>query len=176
MEGKGLPEGKRITLRTATGADREFLCRVYAASREDEMALVSWDAAQKDAFLRMQFAAQDQYYREHYVTAHFQVILCDGEPVGRLYVDRWPDEIRVMDIAVLPSYRGKGIGTFLMSQILAEGERAGLRVSIHVEQFNPAQHFYTRLGFRITDTHGLYYLMEWTPARPAGSEDVAGTG
>jgi ribosomal protein S18 acetylase RimI-like enzyme len=160
---------ERVTLRPAADEDREFLLRVYAGSREDEMALVDWEPEQQEAFLRMQFDAQDRYYRQHYVTAEFQVILLDDKPVGRLYVDRWPDEIRVMDIAVLPAHRRQGIGTHLLRRLMAEGERLGLPVCIHVEQFNPALHLYVRLGFRQIGTHGPYYLMEWTPPDVEGS-------
>jgi ribosomal protein S18 acetylase RimI-like enzyme len=176
MKGEGTFVEQRVALRPATDRDREFLLRVYASTREDEMALVDWDVGQKGAFLRMQFDAQDRHYRQHYTTAQFQVILLDGEPVGRLYVDHWPDEIRVVDIAVLTEHRGQGIGTLLMRQILAEGERLGLPVRVHVEQFNPALRFYVRLGFRTIDTHGPYYLMERTPTGVAGSIDDVGAG
>jgi ribosomal protein S18 acetylase RimI-like enzyme len=164
---------ERVWLRPATSADRAFLYRVYASSREDEMALVDWDEARKHAFLRMQFDAQNHHYHQNYATAKFQVILFDGEPVGRLYVDRWPSEIRIVDIAILAPHRRKGIGEHLLRQIMVEGERADLPVSIHVEQFNPAIHFYVRLGFRIIATHGLYYLMEWS-SHNAGSESPEG--
>jgi ribosomal protein S18 acetylase RimI-like enzyme len=166
---------ERVTLRPVTDEDREFLFRVYAGSREDEMALVSWEPGRQEDFLRMQFAAQDQYYRQHYRTAEFQVILLDGEPVGRLYVDRWPDEIRIMDIAVLSRHRRRGIGTHLLQRVMAEGVRLGLPVRIHVEQFNPALNLYVRLGFRRIGMHGVYYLMEWTPPDVAGSVENSGS-
>jgi ribosomal protein S18 acetylase RimI-like enzyme len=154
-----------VTLRPGEPDDEEFLYRVYASTREAELALVDWDAAQKAAFLRMQFAAQHQYYQEHYTGAAFQVILADGRPAGRLYVARWPDEIRIVDIALLPEYRNAGIGTALLRELLAEGAQAGKPVTIHVEQFNPALRLYARLGFTRIAERGVYYLMEWSPAR-----------
>ncbi len=152
-----------ISLRPIAPQDDEFLYRVYASTRQEELAQVNWDAAQKEAFLRMQFEAQAKYYSENYIGAQFQIVLLDDTPVGRLYVARWAKEIRIMDIALLPEYRGRGIGSVLLKDILAEGQAHGVSVTIHVERLNPARHLYDRLGFRLAEDKGIYYLLEWTP-------------
>lgn len=152
-----------ISLRPTTLEDNEFLYRVYASTRQEELAQVDWDAAQKEAFLRMQFGAQAKFYAENYDGAQFQIVLFNDTPVGRMYVARWGKEIRIMDIALLPEYRGRGIGSTLLREILAEGQARGLPVTIHVERFNPAQRLYDRLGFRVAEDKGVYYLLEWTP-------------
>jgi ribosomal protein S18 acetylase RimI-like enzyme len=128
------------------------------------MAVVPWDDAQKEAFLRSQFEAQDAWYREHYADASFDVILVDGEPAGRLYVHRGDRETRIVDIALLPEYRGNGIGTTLLRDLLAEADAAGKRVTIHVERFNPALRLYERLGFCIAEDKGVYLFLERPPA------------
>ncbi len=148
------------SLRQAVPEDRDFLLRVYASTRAEEMLLVDWNDEQKDAFLRMQFEAQDTYYRENYGSATFDVIEVDGEPAGRLYVARWADEIRIIDIALLPEHRGVGIGTALLSALLDEAAEAGKRLSIHVEVNNPARRLYERLGFVVVEEQGVYLLME----------------
>ena len=122
-----------------------------------------WDDVQTNAFLRMQFDAQDAWYRESYPGATFDVILVDGEPAGRLYVHRGASEIRIMDIALLPEHRGAGIGTQLLRDLLEEGSQTGKRVSIHVEKHNPALRVYARLGFVPVADRGVYLLMEATP-------------
>jgi ribosomal protein S18 acetylase RimI-like enzyme len=152
-----------LALRPVSAGDDAFVRRVYAAAREEELSVVGWDDAQRDAFLRQQFDAQDAYYREHYHPATFDVIELDGEPAGRFYVARWEDEIRIIDISLLPQHRGKGVGTALLQGLLAEAADARKRVSIHVEKHNPALRLYERLGFaRVTDT-GVYLLMEASP-------------
>ena len=153
-----------LTLRPAIEDDRPFLYRVYASTRQGELERVGWSEIQKDAFLRQQFDAQDAFYRQNYPGAEFQVILHDGLPGGRLYVHRRASEIRVMDIALLPEHRGRGLGSRLMHAILDEGRRAGLPVTIHVERFNPAQRLYARLGFRPVAGNDVYLLMEWSPS------------
>src|SRR4051812_19114238 len=64
-----MPPG--ISLRPITDADLSFLYKVYASTRAQEMALVPWSDAQKQAFVRMQFEAQHKYYREQFTTASF---------------------------------------------------------------------------------------------------------
>ena len=152
-----------ITLRPVGPSDRDFLLQVYASTREDELRLVDWSEDQKEAFVRMQFEAQDAYYREHYHPATFDVIEVDGEALGRLYVARWENEIRIVDITLLSEHRGRGIGTALLRELLEEAAGAGKRLSIHVEKHNPARRFYERLGFSEAADHGLYLLMEVRP-------------
>ena len=124
---------------------------------------MDWTDEQKDRFLDFQFGAQHDYYQEQFPDARFELVLVDGEPAGRLYVDRRADEIRLIDIALLPEFRRRGIGGRLMRQVLEEGRAAGLPVQIHVEQNNPAMRLYDRLGFRRVEDQGVYYLMRWEP-------------
>jgi ribosomal protein S18 acetylase RimI-like enzyme len=162
-----------ITLRPITAKDEAFLSQVYASTRADEMALLDWSETEKAAFLQMQFEAQHSYYMEHFNQASFDLILLNGEPVGRLYLDRREDEIRIIDIALLTEHRRQGIGGRLLKEILAEGETTGLPVRIHVERYNPALHLYYRLGFQQIGDEGVYYLMEWTPdSDPTGLSNL----
>ena len=152
-----------IELREIVAEDKEFLFAVYASTRADEMQLLDWQAAQKETFLRMQFNAQHKYYTENYPGANFQVILMDNQPVGRLYTHRRENEIRIMDIALLPENRGRGIGSILLKKILAEAAMLNQTVTLHVERYNPALLFYERLGFCLVDDKGVYYFMKWLP-------------
>ena len=140
--------GWSIALRPVTSDDERFLVRVYAGTRAAELASVSWTDEEKAAFVQMQFAAQAQYYREHYPDTSFDVILLGDEAVGRLYVSRWRDELRIVDIALLPEFCNRGIGTTLLHGLQSEAAAAGKPLRIHVERFNPALRLYERLGFR----------------------------
>jgi ribosomal protein S18 acetylase RimI-like enzyme len=153
-----------VELRPTKPADEPFLRDVYASTRADELARVPWTDEQKRAFTDQQFTAQDAYYREHYRGATYDVILVDGKPAGRLYVARWADEIRIMDIAVLPAFRGAGAGTRLLESLQAEAAAGGKSLSIHVERFNRATRLYERLGFRVVEDRDPYVFMEWRPS------------
>jgi len=152
-----------INLSAIEVGDEAFLFSVYASTRTDEMARVDWNSEQQEAFLRMQFRAQSQFYVENYPGAEFQVITLNDQPIGRLYVHRRADEIRIMDIALLPEFRGQGIGSTLLQNILERGKNLNLPVTIHVEQFNPAIRLYQRMGFQPKEDKGVYLLMEWSP-------------
>jgi ribosomal protein S18 acetylase RimI-like enzyme len=166
----GYPPGNRfdavmpdVTLRPVELGDEGFLYRVYASTRLEELAQTGWSEALRETFLRQQFDAQSRYYREHYQEASFDVILADGSPIGRLYVARWPEEIRIVDIALLPEYRNAGIGTKLLEDLISESEASMKPLSIHVERFNPALRLYERLGFREVEDKGVYLLMQRAP-------------
>lgn len=159
------------SLRRIRPDDQNFLYQLYASTRQEELAVLDWDEAQKTAFLRMQFEAQHKYYLEQFTQAQFDIILLDEEPIGRLYVDRRDNEIRLIDIALLPTHRNRGIGSAYLARIMAEGQFASLPVRIHVEQNNPALRLYHRLGFREIEESGVYYLMEWKPNEGDNSVD-----
>lgn len=153
-----------VTLRPITPEDEAFLFEVYAGARMEELAQVPWDEAQKKAFLAFQFNAQHQHYRDQFPDATFDVILAAGVPVGRLYVDRRADEIRILDIALLPEHKGRGIGHALLKDLLAEAEAAGQPVRLYIETYQQrAQALLQRLGFVPMEDHGISVLMEWRP-------------
>jgi ribosomal protein S18 acetylase RimI-like enzyme len=153
-----------VRLRPVGGDDRAFLVELYGSTREDELAQVEWDEGAKRAFLEHQFSAQDAHYRANYPGATLDLIEVDGSRAGRLYVHRGPSDVRIMDIAMLPAFRGRGIGTELLRSLIDEAEATGRKLSIHVEMNNPARTLYERLGFRPAGEHGVYVLMERPPA------------
>ncbi len=150
-----------VTFRPVGPDDQAFLLEVYASTRREELALVDWDEDNKARFLKMQFAAQHQHYQDYYTDTDFLIVLLDELPVGRLYLARWPGEIRIVDLALLPAHRNAGIGTRILSDILAEATRAGKPVRIHVEKLNPALRLYERLGFTRIADKGVYWFLEW---------------
>ena len=161
---QALAQATALNLRPIIDLDQAFLYQVYASARLEEMALVNWSSDQVQAFLQMQFHAQHKAYTENYTQASFQIIEYDHVPIGRLYLARWVDEIRLMDIALLPEFRQRGFGTVLLRQVLAEAQQRHIPVRCHVEFNNPALHWYLREGFRQIEDRGVYLFLEWQPA------------
>ena len=161
MGGEAGPAETEVSFRPITDADLPFLARLYASTREEELAATGWTAEQKAAFLGFQFEAQHRHYMEHYAGSRFDLVLAGGVPAGRLYVADRREEVRLIDIALLPEHRGRGLGTRLLRDLQAAAGAAGKPLTIHVERFNPALALYQRLGFRSVEENGPYFLMEW---------------
>jgi ribosomal protein S18 acetylase RimI-like enzyme len=156
--------GLGLTFRRIAESDLPFLARVYASTRTEELAATSMTDAQKAAFLDSQFRGQHAHYQKYYPQADWLVTMRGGEDVGRLYLERWPSQHRIIDIAFLPEHRGKGSGEALLRDLMDEAAAAGKDVSIHVEKYNPAMRLYRRLGFTTEEDKGVYDLMRWTAA------------
>ncbi|MEA2937016.1 MAG: hypothetical protein QOC56_520, partial [Alphaproteobacteria bacterium] len=129
---RGLAE-QGFVLRPETEEDVPFLRRLYISTRWHELApIVDWTEAQKLAFLESQFALQRHHYRTYYPTTDWGVLEQGGTPAGRLYVERGT-KLLVIDVALLPEWRGRGIGTALMEAVMAEAREAGKAVTVAVE-------------------------------------------
>jgi ribosomal protein S18 acetylase RimI-like enzyme len=163
-----ISEAAVVILRPVGPGDEDFLFCVYASTRAEELALVPWTAEQKEVFLRQQFHAQSVDWGKNYSGADFSIIEVEGVPAGRFYVDRGHEEIRLVDIALLPDFRRNGIGTGLIRDLLAKAQAQGVPVTIHVEVFNPARALYERLGFEKVEDRGMYVFMRWRPAATKG--------
>lgn len=150
-----------IILRDVTAEDEPFLLDLYASTRAAELALVPWTDEQKRMFVKFQFEAQDSYYRAQFPDAKFQVIINDGERVGRVYVLRAADQIRILDITILPDRRGARIGSTLIGELLNEAIAANKPLAIWVEKDNPSQRLFGRLGFSVVQEDGYNQLMEF---------------
>lgn len=159
-----------VRLRPAVAADEAALFAVYASTRADELAQVPWSDEQKAAFLTQQYRAQAADYRQRHPAGEFLVIERDGAVIGRLYRSRLEGgEIRVLDIALLAQHCGQGIGTALLRDVMAEADREQVRLSLHVEFWNPALRLYERLGFVEAARSDVHVRMEYRP-RTAGAD------
>jgi RimJ/RimL family protein N-acetyltransferase len=158
-----------VTLRPVTENDQEFLVELYATTRAQELAMVPWSIDQQQAFVRAQFSAQQDHYRQKYPDASHDIIVTDDRQVGRLYVGRLEREIRIVDITLLPAERNAGIGSYLIQQLLDEAKRDKKLTRIYVEEFNPSLRLFDRLGFSVREQQGIHLLLEWSPSNSSGS-------
>jgi ribosomal protein S18 acetylase RimI-like enzyme len=156
-------------LRPVESSDEPLLRRIFASTREAEMQIVPWGEEEKEAFLDMQFTAQKTDYAVRFPRSEHSIILVDEVEVGRVWIDRGEDEIRLIDIALLPERRNGGTGTTLLRRLQAEASAADrpLRHSVY-KQNTGALRFYERLGFQVVEDFETYVLMEWIPGSHAG--------
>ena len=144
--------------------DLPLLAAIYASSRHDELVLAGWPEEQRSLFLQQQFNCQHQHYKQTYPIASYDLILYKDQVIGRLYVDRRPESIHIIDITLLPPFRNLGLGTEIISSLFSEARSRdeGRLVSLSVERLNPAMNLYHTLGFRISyDDDDIYIGMQW---------------
>lgn len=134
-------DGPHLELRVAISArDLREITAIRRAVFTDEQHLT--DVVDRDPYDRGPGAVQ-------------LLALLDGRPVGvgRLHVSR--GEGQIAWVAILPPYRGKGIGWEIMDALLAAaGERGATRVTLSAQTH--AIGFYRLLGFR---TVGKVWMM-----------------
>ena len=159
-----LPAGHVLTLRRVTPEDDEFLLALYSSTRAAELAQVEWVEGQKDLFLRWQFQLQRSEYQTRFPDADYYVVLLDDQPAGRIWIGRDDEQIRLLDIALLPEYQSRGAGTTLLRRLIDQATLEGkpLRHMVFVLN-NDAHRFYERLGFVVIEDLGAYKHMEWRP-------------
>jgi ribosomal protein S18 acetylase RimI-like enzyme len=151
-------------LRPVTSADEAYLLELYASTREAELSAAPWTEDQKKDFVRMQFDAQRQDYSHRFPNALHSVVVVEGRDVGRVWIDRRPDETRLLDITIHPSQQNRGIGSIVMRwlQLQARDTPTLLRHSVYTTN-EAALRFYRKHGFAVIEDFGAYVLMEWRP-------------
>lgn len=140
--------------------DEEFLRTLYFSTRDD---LFFPDENVKIQILTMQFAGQSRTYAAQYPDAEHNVIMVDGESVGRVMIDRREDAVHLIDIALLPAARNKGIGSMLLDQLKTYAYAREVPIELSVVKTNPALRLYESVGFDIVEDVDPYVTMRWTP-------------
>jgi ribosomal protein S18 acetylase RimI-like enzyme len=149
-----------ITLRPERPGDEAFLFALYASTRREELDAWGWPAEMRQVFLGIQFKAS-QSYRTTFPGAEFQIVLLDHVNAGRMVVHRSGEELRLVDLALLPEYRNAGVGSTLLRRILDEAAASQKPLRLNVLKGNRAERLYRRLGFEATGETGPYVEMEW---------------
>jgi ribosomal protein S18 acetylase RimI-like enzyme len=136
-------------LRPATHADHDFLYRLHVAAMRYLVEHVwGWEDAQ-----------QEQFFDDHFDPTHARIIVVDGVDIGVVAVEWRDDEAFIGTIEIMPDYQGRGLGTAIVQQIVAEAAARGLPVALQVLKINPARRLYERLGFSVTGATETHYHM-----------------
>lgn len=161
-----LPGG--IRLRMTRPSDRPIERRIHDANRQD-LYLIDREADFVQSILDLQFRARDQGYGEQFPDAQYYMIEKSGDVVGRLVVDFGHNEVRIIDIALLPACHNQGIGTQVITALQNVAGKIAASLALSVRQDNLAGiSLYQKLGF-IPDPDtipgAMYLLMVWKPGR-----------
>jgi ribosomal protein S18 acetylase RimI-like enzyme len=155
-----------LRLRPERDEDRDFRFDLFCRSRLPEWDLVQLDPQMREQLMRHQFHAQTVSYRQQFPFARFDIIELGEEPIGRIVVDRPSAMVHIVDQAIVPALRNRGIGTAIMRALMAEALRKGLPLRLKVASSNdPSLRLYLRLGFQPIVTDPVYIELEWQPAK-----------
>ncbi len=152
-----------ISFKAISDKDMAFLADLYRTTRWKEVMQAPWNDEQRIEFLNQQFEAQHTHYLSHYPNAEKLLIQLKQQNIGRIYIDRDDVSICLIDVAILPNYQRKNLGTQILKELLIEAEETNKKIVIHVENFNPAYHWYLKQGFKQIEDKGVYQYMEWHP-------------
>ncbi len=158
---------KTLQLRPTLDADLSFLLSLYASTRAREFSTLNWTDEQKKFFIHSQFQLQHHYYQQQFHSAQFHVITANSQDVGRLYYCWENNDLRLIDIALLPEYQNQGFGGMLIRELMAQVSERNGSILLHVELTNPARNWYLQLGFIAGTDDCIYQKMEWSSARNA---------
>jgi ribosomal protein S18 acetylase RimI-like enzyme len=151
-----------LRLRPECEDDHAFRFDLFCASRAADFAMVPLDPFALEQLLGMQFQAQTASYRAGFPAARFDIIELDHHRVGRIVVDRGHDHLHIVDQAILPAQRNRGLGSTIMQALMQEAAEAGRAVRLNVAAANQnALRLYVRLGFVPIAHEPLHIEMEW---------------
>lgn len=158
-----------ISRRPIFPEDIPFLTALYRTTREEELSKVPhMGEEEKQAFVAMQFELQKNFYEATYPDGEFEVITEGGDPIGRYYRNRKSDVLHIIDLLLLPSVRGRGIGSHLLKELMDEGQKLEVPVTIYLQKSEKSWGLFERLGFEVVAENGVNFLMEWLPPKAKG--------
>ena len=151
-----------------TDNDSDLLRKIFFSSWDRALAFSPLSPESKQQILNQQFELQQRGYQQQYPHADYSLIYLKKNPAGRIYVDRGPNQLVLIDITLFPSYRRQGLGTTIILELLEEAQSAQKPVYLHVEKWNPeARRLYHRLGFEDLEDIDSHWKMGWTPLAPS---------
>ena len=150
-----------LTLRPTRADDQEFLYRLFYSVHTEKLRLVPLGEEEKTKLVELMYQGFTRHYSSLAPVSDDRLILLNNESIGRMILLQTREEIRLADLAILPEYRKRGIGSALIGQVQTESMMSKRPVRLQVAQFDRALGLYRRLGFYKTDVEGPYIHLEW---------------
>lgn len=143
-----------FTLRPATSDDAPLFYSVINRTMR-EFILATWG--------RWDDARVQSESQAHSRSSNAQVIEIDNVGIGVFVIARHPTHLQLEQIYLLPEYQRLRIGTTLIHALMIQSQELNIPVRLFVMAVNPAQKFYERLGFVVTETTPEFIYMEKAP-------------
>jgi ribosomal protein S18 acetylase RimI-like enzyme len=140
-----------LRLRPAIDPDKPFLYRLRCATMRAFLEPIwGWDESW-----------QRNWFEENFPVHRVLIAELGSQPVGTVWLSSTDTETYIAELQVVPEFQGRGIGTRVLHNIIAEAARTGLPVALAVFDSNPrAQRLYERLGFKVIAREAPYIRMQ----------------
>lgn len=152
---KNKTETPSINRRPATAEDTELALKIHHAAYHDVIVRQFGNFDEKE---------QDQYFAKSWNPETFEIIESEKDSAGYCSIERAPDYIFAHELVIKPEFQGKGIGSQLLKEIIAEANTRNVPIKLQVLKENKAQDLYKKFGFTQTGETDTHVLMEFGPA------------
>jgi len=147
--------GDEFRLRAAKPGDYLFALSLYMEGAKRHLSKIGlWD--------RPRIATK---FRNGYKLAPARIICVGDRPIGWIQVADLVSRLHLRQLHLIRDFRGRGIGTRLIGDLLAGADALGKPVTLDVMHGNPARLLYLRLGFRQMSQDAAKRQMIWRPKR-----------
>lgn len=116
-------------------------------SISDKQNLAAAFAIREQVFVDEQKVPRDAEYDEHEAVARHYIARLDGVPCGAARWRKTSQGVKLERFAVLPAYRNKEVGSYILRQVLQDVKAAYPEQEIYLHAQLPAVPFYARQGF-----------------------------
>lgn len=141
-------------------------CALRPARRDDEPLLFGLHRSAMREYVEAVWGWDEHWQRSHFARTYAPrrqavIVRVDANPrdIGRISVTRHWRTFFLRDIELFPAERNRGIGTAVISALVALARKEGRSVELIVLKPNPAQRLYARLGFHAVDDDGARIRM-----------------
>ncbi len=91
------------------------------------------------------------------------IVELDGEPIGTLSIHELPGYTRFGEFYLLREYRGRGLGSMILTTFLEDCDRFHREVRLEYLKWNPVGSLYRRHGFEVVSENEIHYFMVREP-------------
>lgn len=142
------------SLRSATAADAVTLWPIKRACLR-HYVVETWGAWDEKI--------QHAHFAATFVPDETRIISTPAGVIGYIAVRPDTQELNLLNIMIVPAQQGRGLGTAILRDLLADAQTRRQAVRLQVLRVNPARALYERLGFAVYEETATHFRMRWHP-------------
>lgn len=143
----------------ASGEELGWVARLHRETLAEELRAGGLPAPLVELLVEGQLRGREQSWRSRFPEMRALVLRVQAELVGAVVVERGAAQVSVIDLVVVPGWRGLGVGAAVLRRV--QEEAGSLPVALSVRRDNPARRLYLRLGFVEGEGDAVHVAMRW---------------